>query len=100
MSVDARSRVCNIGGEGEVRKPQILYVSIPQSIVDQLVEAGTREHWYFRVRQIHSHSPVASHFLLTKEIYCYHFKEFELEKLIPNNAWQNYLLQGHLYYPN
>lgn len=44
MSVDASSGVSDVSGEGEVWEPKILNVSITQSIMDQLVEASTREH--------------------------------------------------------
>ena len=64
MSVDASSAVCDVGGEGEVRQPQVLNVGVSEGVSDQLVKTDTREHGYCGVGQLQRQAPFAAHLLL------------------------------------
>lgn len=63
MSVDARYGVRDVGGESKVGQPQVLYVGVTQSIMEQFVEAGTGEHGHLWVGKVKGHTPYARHFL-------------------------------------
>lgn len=63
MGVDACCGVSDVRGEGKVWKPQVLNVGVPERLVDEGVEASTREHGHLRIGQVKHHPPDLCHFL-------------------------------------
>lgn len=63
MGVDAGGGISDVGGEGEVREPEVLDVGVTEGIVDELVKSRPGEHGHLGVGQVQHHPPYAGHLL-------------------------------------
>lgn len=63
MSVDAHARRRDVGGDSEIRQPQVLYVRFTERALDCLIEIPAAEHRCHRISEIQDLTPPLCHFL-------------------------------------
>lgn len=64
MSMHPHATSADVSGDGEVWKPKVLDVDLPEGSFDRVVELSAGEHWCRWVRQVEELAAPLRHFLV------------------------------------